>query len=209
VIGLVPSYSMRNGLEEATRSYAKQLDGSPVQEHLLSRGITKEAQDYFSLGYVGDPSKGHEKYVGAMSIPYLTRSGVVTIRFRTFGRGAKYLSFPGAKPRPFNVDSLRSSGSSIYITEGELDAISGWCADLDTVGLPGVETWLPVYARMFRFRDVVVVADGDEPGLRFAEGIARDIERCTIIQCPPDQDLNSVLQKSGVEGVRKLVGLGG
>jgi DNA primase len=205
VIGLVPSFSTKNFLELSTRSYMEQLQGSPVEEHLLSRGITKEAQTFFRLGYVGNPLKGHEKYSGSLSIPYITGSGVVTLRFRTFGRGAKYLSLPGAVGRPFGV-GLLGEEAPVYIVEGELDAISCWIAGLPTVGFPGANTWAPVFSRIFRFRSVVVVADGDEPGMRFAEEVARDIERCDIISCPPGEDANSILVSQGPEGLRNLVG---
>ncbi len=205
----MPSSSTRAGLATAAWEYNRQLLGEEAaQAYLTSRHITKEAIAEFRLGYVGNPLSGDTDYQGRLSIPYLTPGGAVSIRFRNIGDGAgpKYLSHHGEVGRPYNVAALFGSKQPTYITEGEIDAISMWRAGLNAVGFPGAQIWKPVFARLFRMRDVVIVADGDDAGMSFAHSVAKDLESYRIVQCPPDQDANSILISEGPEGLRRLVG---
>lgn len=102
----------------------------------------------------------------------------------------------------------------MYITEGELDAISATVAGLPAVGFPGATSWDKLYSRMFRFRRVVILADDDgldadgelKAGGKFANKVASDLNGAKIITMTGG-DVNSVLIERGVEGLRKMVGL--
>lgn len=209
--GVVPSPNMRKSLEESSKLYATQLLDSPGESYLLGRGITKSLQDSFRLGYVEEPLPGDELFKGRISIPYLTAAGVVSIRFRsTVSHEFKYLGRPGDRTRPFNVGVLSDPHQTIYITEGEMDAIIATAVGLPAVGLPGVMSWKSrgkVYARLFRFRRVVVLADGDEPGRKFAELVASALDGCRIIGMPDGEDVNSMFQQLGHQGLREYVGI--
>ena len=208
---IVPSSSSKSSLAARTWAYHQQLlESEHALAYLSSRQITKEAIEAFRLGYVGSPSSGDEHYRGRIAIPYLTTTGPVSIRFRRIGdgEGAKILSEHGDSGRPYNVAALSGSDQPVYITEGELDAISMWIAGLPAVAFPGAKSWLPVFGRLFRMREVVIVADGDDPGLAFAHRAATDLEQYRIIQCPHGEDANSILIEGGPEALRKLVGRG-
>lgn len=216
MISVVPSRSTKNGLEIATAEYGRQLSGSPGESLLLERGITKETQAAFRLGYVESPLTGDESYQGYITIPYLTVSGVTTMRFRkTEGDGPKYLSFPGDIGRPYNVGSLYGAGP-IFVTEGELDAVVGHQCGLLTVGFPGAQSWTHkvdgrsigrVFSRLFRFREVFVLADGDEAGKMFAETVRKDVEGAKVIEMHPGGDVNSMFLEHGEQYLREWVGL--
>lgn len=151
---------------------------------------------------------GDEDYKERISIPYLTPGGVVSMRYRVIGDASpKYLGRHGESPRPYNVGALESNSPTIYLTEGELDAIMATSIGLPAVGIPGTDTWKNMFARLFRFRRVVVLADGDEPGKKFAEKVALHIDGCKIISMPPKDDVNSTLQRLGPEGLRDLIGI--
>lgn len=131
------------------------------------------------------------------------------MRFRAVGSAdsSKYLSRPGDSGRPFNVLALRSSTETIYITEGEFDCIVASSVGLPAVGFPGADTWTSVFARLFRFRRVVVLADGDGAGMKFASKIAHHIEGAKIVSMPSEEDVNSVLLSRGPEGLREVIGI--
>lgn len=203
---IVPSASMRQSLEEATAAYEQQLEGLGI-EYLLKRGITREVAASFRLGYVAEPLPGDDHLRGRVSIPYLTPSGVVGLQLRaaTIEAESKYLPYRAGLPgRPFNVSVLLQRGV-VYLTEGEIDAISATLAGLPALGISGSKKWKPAYARMLRYRQVVVLADGDAAGLEFAETCLRDLENSKMILMPPGMDVNSILVERGIEGLRKLV----
>jgi hypothetical protein len=77
---LVPSDSLRTSLELATARYEQSLD--QAARYLEERKISLQVARDFRLGVVSDPLKEHEGYTGRLAIPYLTPTGVATIRFR-------------------------------------------------------------------------------------------------------------------------------
>lgn len=215
---LVPQTSLRRLLERATGQYEASLEGSYVSLYLENRGITKEIQKKFRLGYVESPLPGHETYAGRMSIPYLTRAGVVDIRYRrvpsdgnpeTAVFGNKYESMPGAESRPYNTLALSRPESFVVICEGEPDTWTADMAGIPAVGFPGSDSWKKLHFRMFRYRRVAILADNDDggAGAKFARKVAEDINGAVIISMPPGHDVNSFVQAEGIGALRKKVGL--
>ena len=118
----------RKLLEQATAFYQQSL--KEALPFLECRGLDEAVARKYRLGVVSRPCSGHESYVSRLSIPYLSRSGCVTIRFRCLeehnckiAQGPKYLSMRGDKPTLYNTEALFAAGSVIAITEGELDAL--------------------------------------------------------------------------------------
>lgn len=213
---LVPQTSLRRLLERATDRYEASLEGSNASLYLENRGLTKEVQKKFRFGYVENPLPGHESYVGRLAIPYLTRAGVVDIRYRRIPAdgdptspvfGNKYESMPGAESRPFNTLALARSESFVVICEGEFDTVTADMAGIPAVGFPGVETWKKLYWRMFRYRRVAILADNDDAGAKFARKVAEDVNGSVIIGMPNGHDVNSFVLAEGIEALRKKVGL--
>jgi DNA primase len=212
-----PSDSMRKSLALRHKTYRDQLKDSAGVPYLEGRGITTATADYFQLGFVGNPLPGDERYQDRLCIPYLTISGTVQLRFRAVkDHGPKYLGDHGMKGRPFNTTALMSSDPTVYITEGEIDAITAWqCGMKSVVGFPGADSWMPLFKRLFRYRKVVVLADGDTTIIRdnatagqlFAHQIARAVEECKIIEMPPGEDVNSFFLAHGEDALREKVGL--
>ena len=104
----------------------------------------------FRLGYVANPEPGHEPYVGKLTIPYITPTGVIDIRFRSItpDTGPKYLTRPGATSHIFNVNALTSDSDVLVICEGEIDTMIATQVGFAAVGLPGANNWKPFYARV-------------------------------------------------------------
>lgn len=209
------SSSQRDYLREATTRYLRALPGSPAEEYLASRGLgDKEVTTRFMLGYVDDPLPGHEMHRGSLAIPYLRWSvghgwAVVSIRFRCIkdhehvGHG-KYMTQAGDRPRLYNTLALLPQEPNIAITEGELDAISAQLSGVPAVGVPGAESWQPHFREPFLgYETVFVLADGDEPGMRFANTVAKTLPNAKVIPMPEGEDVNSIYTKHGAEALGK------
>jgi DNA primase len=154
------------------------------------------------------PEDGH--FRNRVSIPYITRGGVVGIKYRCIDgtSNSKYKSNEGfyAK-RVFNPLSLDSIHRKVYICEGEIDAITLAQLGIPAVAVPGVHNWDPRSAALFRNRRVIIPADGDDngQGREFAERLGRDIEVCNFVVIQ-DGDVNSLFVKEGAEKLMAVIG---
>lgn len=207
-MSLVPDPSQMNALEEATRAYEATIDSA--MDYLEGRGLDGQVVRAYRLGVVTrECFPEHRMYVGRLAIPYITRAGVVTLRFRALSNvEPKYLTMPGDASRLFNVNQLFKGGDTLVITEGEFDAISvAEYAGVPAVGVRGVSNWSPVFARMIQdFTRVIVVGDGDPKGASFAEGLAEELEGVPVV-LPDGEDCNSVLVADGALGLRDALGI--
>jgi hypothetical protein len=174
--------------------------------------LLRETTPRFQLGYVADPLPGHEQYRGSLAIPYVRWShehqwAVVSIRFRCIrdhehrGHG-KYNTVAGDRPRLYNTKALLEGGGRIAITEGEIDAISAEACGIPAVGVAGAQSWQPHFREPFvGYREVLVLADGDEAGLQFGNTVARELPNAKVIPCPPGQDVNSLFLAGGKQAL--------
>lgn len=197
-------------MDEASREYHKTLRDSPAVEYLKTRGLSGVSAQSFRLGYVASPLPGHEQYAGMLCIPYLTRAGAVTLRFRRIdidgveGQGPKYRSLPGDPPRVFNPNAFMRHEPYIAICEGEMDAITATQAGLPAVAIPGVSSWRKWFGRCFKgYAAVFILADTDDKGqgVEFAEKVAADIENARIMPMPQGHDVNSFVRAEGAEAL--------
>lgn len=168
----------------------------------------------FLLGTVTNPIPGHEHAVGCLSIPYLTKSGVVGVKFRRVDGGSpKYLWATGQKIGMFNVPDLFMETETISICEGEIDTIvlSGLC-NIPAVGVAGVSQWKPWFPIMFEgYKKVLIFADNDvkedgrNPGMELGLRIKEDLNNATIIHLPENEDVNDVYLKHGADWFKEKV----
>ena len=200
------SESQRAYLWDATSRYRESLPGSPAAEYLASRGIPLETK--FGLGYVADPRPGHEMYRGCLAIPYLRWSpwrkwSAASIRFRRLDDGhPKYMTVAGDKPRLFNTKALTNYSKDMAITEGEIDAITAELAGVPTVGVPGAQMWKPHFRELFMgYRNVNILADGDDAGMEFARAVAKTLPNARIIPMPNRSDVNSLVNTQGKDAL--------
>lgn len=149
-----------------------------------------------------DPLPGHEVYKGRLVIPYLTRTGVVDIRFRSMdGTEPKYLGLPGANTHLFNVSALFRATDWIAVCEGEIDTITlDSKVGFPTIGVPGANNWKKHYYKLLAdFDKIIIFADGDQAGSDFARQLAKELGTVTIISMPEGEDVNSMFVKNGAE----------
>jgi hypothetical protein len=214
------SDSHKSFLREATLTYQQQLPGSPGEDYLGNRGLgwpsIKEKMSRFALGFVADPLPGHEMFKGFLAVPYLRWSkdhpwAVVSVRFRCIqdhdhkGHG-KYMTAPGDRPRLFNTLALLKDSPKIAITEGEIDAITAHVSGLPAVGVPGAQAWQPHFREPFLgYRNVFVLADGDDAGMVFANTVAASLPNAKIIPMPPGEDVNSLVAAKGKDALLERI----
>ncbi|AGK85822.1 DNA primase [Mycobacterium phage Lakes] len=206
------SESQRDYLWEATSQYRGSLHGSPAAEYLESRGLQVHQVLPFGLGFVGDPLPGHEMYRGCLAIPYMRWSpwrnwSVAAIRYRRLDDGKpKYMTMPGDKPRLYNTVALTRYSRDMAITEGEIDAITAELCGIPTVGVPGAQMWKPHFRELFLgYRNVNILADGDEPGMEFAKSVAKTLPNARIIPMPEGEDVNSLVTSQGKDALLERI----
>ena len=210
------SQSQKDYLREATSRYHNALPNSPASDYLQTRGLGWEsiqaAVNRFRIGYVGDPLPGHEMFKGYMAIPYLRWSAdkewaVVSIRFRRLDEGKpKYMTLAGDRPRLYNTMALLKDTANIAITEGEIDAITASVCGIPAVGVPGAQNWQPWFREPFLgYRNVYVLADGDDAGMQFATQVASTLPNSKIIPMPAGEDVNSLVVAKGKDALMERI----
>jgi DNA primase len=191
-------------LERASLQY--EADIAVATEYLESRGLSLEDAKNARLGVVVNPVPGQEHFRGRLSIPYVTPSGVVDLRFRSLGNEEpKYMGLPGAKTGVYNVRGLWEALDSIAVCEGEVDAITlHYKVGIPAIGLPGATSWKRHYTRLLQdYETIYVFADGDQPGRDFAKNIAKELRGVIVLEMPEGEDVNSMYLKKGAEYFKK------
>ncbi|MFE7313792.1 toprim domain-containing protein [Streptomyces sp. NPDC057555] len=201
-----PSRQRIDSLGQAATAYHKQLtEDSPAAAYLKKRGLSPDSARSFQLGYVANPLSGHERYAGMLAIPYANRQGVIAIRYgcleghqcKDHGHG-KYTREPGDDAKIYNILTLTRNAPRIAICEGEIDTITAWQCGIPAIGVAGAQNWKNLFNRLIHgYREVVILADGDEAGLKLADTISEKNEHATIVQMPSKFDVNSYYLEQG------------
>jgi DNA primase len=195
-------------LGKAAAGYAENI--YQAEDYLKSRGIPLEVARLASLGVVAEPETGHEAFKGRLSIPYITKTGVVDLRFRSLNPAVepKYMGMTGAETKMYNVLDVERASDFIGVCEGELDTLTlSACIGIPCVGVPGANSWKKHYTRLLAdFERVFVFADGDQPGTEFARSLARELP-VTIIQLPDGHDVNSMFVQEGANYFHQKMGV--
>lgn len=200
------SHSQKTLLDKAAKAYAQNIH--LAEEYLAGRGLSLDVARRAGLGVVCEPFTGHDAMLGRLSIPYITATGVVDIRFRSLdGTDPKYLGLPGAKTHMYNVRAVVEANDYIALCEGELDAITlNYAVGIPAVGVPGASSWKPHYRRLLQdFDKIFIFADGDKAGNDFARSVAREVQGVAIIPMPDGEDVNSMYLKEGPSFFEKKV----
>lgn len=205
---LAQSENVRRLLNEATESYQKQLAGSPAEEYLMEeRGYSREVLQSFQIGFVGKPELGDDIYRNRISIPFITKTGVVAIQFRSIGpeKPNRFL-MRGSNKRIFNPTVLLYPHRRVYLCEGPTDTMTVAQLGLPAIGIPGVDNWSSVFARALRNRRVIVLADGDDEGQgqKFAREVSTDVDDCATVLFE-GMDVNRYRMEYGLDALREKI----
>jgi DNA primase len=205
---------LKNWLGKTADRYHEALRvNEEVVSYLEQRGVDLDAAHGYRLGVVAEPDPLHEEYRGRLAIPYVTPTGVVSMRFRCLERHdcreggcAKYIQPKDEPTHVYNVQALHDADTTVGICEGELDAIASSLAGLPAVGIPGATNWKQHWYRLFDdFERVLVLGDGDPAGRAFASKLAHNIPGGEAKVMPAGTDVNSFIQEKGIEAYMEFV----
>lgn len=210
----VPSDAEKKSLERRATAYHSQLfspEGTDLLDYLIdARGLHPETISQFQLGAVVNPDGLDDQALGKIAIPYLTRNGVIALRFRRGpdGEGPKYWQPPKSNISMFNVNELVKHQRWIVVCEGEIDCITAVQAGIPAVGIPGASAWKAHYRTLFEgYERVIILADNDDKGAgeEFAKKVAEEVPAPAIIKLPEGEDVNSFYVKHGAKELRALL----
>ncbi len=192
----------------------KSPEGAPLRAYLTEeRKLSPEIIDRFLLGAAVDPDVLDDDARGMISVPYITPSGPVALRFRrppAKETGPKYWQPEGTKLTIFNTPAFFASEDTIAITEGEMDCITLVQAGIPAVGIPGASAWKDHFRLLFEgYGTVVICADNDDTGAgkKFAAKIALNVPGPEIKLLPEGHDVNSYYCEFGREALREYLGV--
>lgn len=155
----------------AVHRAAANLHNNPqhdVYQYLTeTRGITEATLRTFHLGLVPDGDPDFGEYAGWITIPYLTPTGFVDVRFRNPDPSGKpkYKSQPGHSGRIFNPSAILQARDTLAIAEGEMDTIILNQVGIPAIGVPGASAWRkPFELAVHGFENIIICEDGDDSG---------------------------------------------
>ena len=213
--------SLERYLAKASKTYHRQLaesesldDHPTIGRYLTDHGIAEgRIVATYRLGVVGEPLPGDERFAGMLVIPYLTRGGVKTIRFRNMNGGKpKFAQHAGQKTRLYNAAAYFKADDTIGITEGEIDAIVATeILGIPTMGIPGAQMWSAhksIWVPVFKnFSRVLVLRDGDDAGQELADAVSDSLKwRARTIEIPKGEDVSSMVAAGRQDEILSKIG---
>ena len=210
----MPSESLKTWLGKTAARYNEALTQVELS-YLAERGLGPDVVSTSLLGLVANPDPLHEQYRGRLSIPFITPTGVVYMRFRCIeeledpehkckehGHG-KYEGPTEQGTHLYNVAALHQADTVVGLSEGELDALVASDCGVPTVGVPGAQNWKSFYYRLFSdFNRVLIFGDGDKAGRTFTNKLASVISGAEAKVLPEGQDVTSFVVEHGEEAFR-------
>jgi len=152
------------------------------------KGWTRDAIEQLGLGLDGD----------RVVIPVAHADGTLAAILRyqpnpdKRAEQPKSIATPGAKRELFPPPETIDPAATVWLVEGEPDAVTATSVGLPAVAIPGSNGWKPDWAIRFAGRDVVICTDCDNPGRSLAARVADDLTgtaRSTrIIDLSPPRD---------------------
>lgn len=171
-----------------------------------TRGISLEAIDHFKIGFEVDQSGG--KW---LTIPHFVKGKLLNIKSRSLPPAGKtFRRVQGCPSILFNADVLESA-EVIFITEGEIDAITLYDQGIkNVVGVTaGAGSFLPEWFDALNpVLKIFLCYDPDEAGQEGAKEVARRLgyERCFNVLLPDSQDINEYFRAGhGLSDFQALV----
>ena len=184
--------------EEYVISCQKKLVGPSGVEaikYLESRKITPDLIQQFKIGL--DKKDGNF----VLCIPIIEDGKPVNIKYRSIPpQEKKFTRWKDGKTALFNNDILKGmkEDDPVYITEGEIDAISLCSLGVKAIGVTGgadtiQSEWVD---RLNNFNKIYLVYDNDKKGEEGAKKFARRLgyERCFRVKLPT-KDANEFIQQ--------------
>ena len=148
------------------REYLEGKDFTP--DEMIQSGLVKQNGQDFLYAHI--------------TIPYYLDNNVVQVRGKEIG--GKYLTPPGQKSYPFNID-FADGAEEIVICEGEFDALVVQQLGFDAIGLPGAMGWQDAWTEMVAdVKRKYICFDLDETGRKAAEKLSDKLPNAKVVTLP-------------------------
>lgn len=186
--------------------------GSPAEEYIITRGISKETAQKYNLGYMDMvPANDETVTTDALLIPTSQNTYVMRSVDEFCAHGCRYRNSHG-NANLFNVEALCNTSGTVFVTEGALDALSiiecaGEAMALNSVAAIG--NFLDNLSKHEFKGNIVVAMDQDEAGRKAAAVLEAGLKKQNIsYHVIPDwggyKDANELLMKDKML-LKKLV----
>jgi DNA-binding transcriptional ArsR family regulator len=150
---------------------------------------------------------------GGIEIPYRNADGeIACIRYRLALEGENRFRWrQGDTPILYGLWRLGewTDSDTLYLCEGETDALSLWHAGLPALGIPGATAWRERWWREVEaFPRIVAIPDADQAGSQLVEKLQATCpleltERVQVLQLPEGvKDANELWQREGANAER-------
>lgn len=201
--------------------FKKAAEALSKTDYLERRGISQKTATRFGLGYVESwqhptLSESMKKIIPPsprLIIPtgdgsYLARD----VRDVIPSEQAKYAKSKVGKVQIFNLKALYQPGELIFLTEGELDALSIIEAGEDAIALgstSNANNFIAFCSQKHPFKTILLALDNDKSGKQAQEIISKSLQElkiaCTSVDiCSPYKDPNEALVEAPEAFLRAL-----
>ena len=158
-------------------------DGTTLNEILPAKVLDHQ----FATQVMGWKDTRWARRVNAVHIPYYDLEGQKSIRYRTALAGAD--RFRWSKSPHITLYGLQHLAWSrkqgwVNLVEGETDTLQLMQRGIPALGVPGVESWKPDWAKALSGLQVFVWQESDRAGQTLAKAVCRDIPTAGIIVAP-------------------------
>jgi hypothetical protein len=177
--------------KSVTQAHERLLNNPEVLSYVTeARGISLEALNHFKLGLQIDRDGSQW-----LAIPHFIKGELANIKSRSLPPVEKtFRRVAGCPSVLFNTNALESQ-EEIYLTEGEIDAVTLWDQGIkNTVGVTtGAGSFNSEWIDQLKpIKKIYLCYDPDEPGQKGAREAARRLgyDRCFNVVLPDGQDIN-------------------
>jgi len=185
--------------KKAVEAHKQLLAESEALQYITeTRGIGIETVKAFKIGLQIDKDGGRW-----LTIPHYEKGRLVNIKSRSLPPTEKtFRRVKGCRSILFNSDAIEEHPEEIFITEGEIDALTLIDQGLKNVvgATGGAGSFDPSWVDQLQtVKKIYLCYDPDEPGQKGAREVARRLgyDRCFNVVLPDGQDVNDLFRGGG------------
>jgi len=198
---------VNHGLNEkvALKAHERLLSDAEGLAYTEERGLTLETVKAFKLGLQVNPDGKRW-----LTIPHYVKGKLVNVKSRILPPAEKASRrVQGCPSVLFNAYAIEGE-EEIYLTEGEIDAITLWQGGIkNVVGITaGAGSFLPEWVdQLAKLKKIYLCYDPDKDGQKGAREAARRLgyNRCFNVELPDGQDVNDFFREHDIFEFQTLV----
>jgi twinkle protein len=182
--------------KKATDTHARLLSDKDAMSYItVTRGISIETVKAFKIGLQIDQGVGRW-----LTIPHYEKGKLINIKNRSLPPAKKdFRRVKDCRSILFNGDAIEKHPNEIFITEGEIDALTLWDQGIKNVigTTTGAGAFDPLWIDQLQaVKKIILCYDPDEAGQKGAREAARRLgyDRCFNVVLPDGQDVNEYFQ---------------